>query len=39
VTLIWAGGVLIALGGAIAMTGRVRRQRRRKPEWRKERYA
>ncbi len=39
VTLIWAGGGLIALGGAIALIGRVRRQRRRRPEWRKERYA
>ena len=39
VTLIWAGGGLIALGGAIAMIGRVRRRQRRKPEWRKERYA
>ena len=29
VTLIWAGGALIALGGALALIGRVRRERRR----------
>ncbi|MGE3746464.1 MAG: heme lyase CcmF/NrfE family subunit [Sphingomonadaceae bacterium] len=28
VTLIWAGGVLIALGGALALFGRLRRERR-----------
>jgi cytochrome c-type biogenesis protein CcmF len=39
VTLIWAGGGLIALGGAIALLGRVWRRRRREPGWRKERYA
>jgi cytochrome c-type biogenesis protein CcmF len=42
VTLIWAGGALIALGGALAMLGRLRRLRRRREgraEWRKERYA
>jgi len=39
VTLIWFGGALIALGGAIALLGRAWRRRRRKPEWRKERYA
>ena len=42
VTLIWAGGALIALGGAIALLGRVWRRRRRRSaevEWRKERYA
>jgi cytochrome c-type biogenesis protein CcmF len=43
VTLIWAGGALIAIGGALALLGRLWRFRRRqKPqaaEWRKERYA
>jgi len=42
VTLIWAGGALIALGGALAMFGRLWRLRRRRAataEWRKERYA
>jgi cytochrome c-type biogenesis protein CcmF len=39
VTLIWLGGALIALGGAIALAGRAWRRRRREPEWRKERYA
>ena len=29
VTLIWAGGALIALGGALALVGRVRREARR----------
>ena len=28
VTLIWFGGVLIALGGALSLLGRVRRERR-----------
>ncbi|KQN26495.1 cytochrome C biogenesis protein CcmF [Sphingomonas sp. Leaf33] len=28
VTLIWAGGMLIALGGALSLIGRVRRERR-----------
>jgi len=38
VTLIWAGGALIAFGGALALLGRVlRRRRRREPDWR-ERY-
>jgi cytochrome c-type biogenesis protein CcmF len=37
VTLIWLGGALIALGGALALVGRLRR-RRREPGWR-ERYA
>jgi len=38
VTLIWAGGAIIALGGALALLGRlVRRRRRREPDWR-ERY-
>jgi cytochrome c-type biogenesis protein CcmF len=42
VTLIWAGGVLIALGGALALVGRLWRLRQRRgasAEWRKERYA
>jgi cytochrome c-type biogenesis protein CcmF len=39
VTLIWAGGALIAIGGALALVGRVlRRRRRREPDWRA-RYA
>ena len=40
VTLIWVGGALIALGGAVALLGRVWRRRRRRgeAEWRK-RYA
>jgi len=40
--LIWAGGALIALGGALAMLGRLWRLRRRGPsnaEWRKKSYA
>jgi cytochrome c-type biogenesis protein CcmF len=38
VTMIWAGGALIALGGALALLGRItRRRRRREPDWR-ERY-
>ena len=38
VTLIWAGGALIALGGALAFLGRVRpRRRRQERDWR-ERY-
>jgi cytochrome c-type biogenesis protein CcmF len=43
VTLIWAGGALIALGGALALLGRLWRlmwrPRRREADWRKERYA
>ncbi|HSQ98990.1 MAG TPA: cytochrome c-type biogenesis CcmF C-terminal domain-containing protein, partial [Sphingomicrobium sp.] len=42
VTLIWAGGALIALGGALALLGRVWRiawRRSRAADWRKERYA
>src|SRR4051794_18194422 len=41
VTLIWAGGALIGLGGALALLGRLSRLRRRAPKavWRKERYA
>src|SRR5689334_8353775 len=42
VALVWAGGALIALGGALAMFGRLWRLRRRRAataEWRKERYA
>ena len=38
VTLIWAGGALIAFGGALALLGRVWRRRRPEPNWR-ERYA
>jgi cytochrome c-type biogenesis protein CcmF len=38
VTLIWAGGALIAFGGALALLGRVWRRRRRELNWR-ERYA
>jgi cytochrome c-type biogenesis protein CcmF len=39
VTLIWAGGALIALGGAIALLGRVWRRKRREPEWGRKGYA
>ena len=41
VTLIWAGGALIALGGALAMSGRLWRLRRRRAQadWRRGRYA
>jgi cytochrome c-type biogenesis protein CcmF len=39
VTLIWAGGALIAFGGALALLGRIWRRRRRRPDWRRERYA
>ena len=41
VTLIWAGGAVIAIGGALAMGGRLWRMRQRRPQadWRKERYA
>ena len=42
VTLIWAGGALIGLGGALALIGRLWRLRRRRREsagWRQERYA
>ena len=41
VTLIWAGGALIALGGALALLGRlggIRLPRRAAAEWRRERY-
>ena len=40
VTLIWLGGALIALGGTLALFGRLwrLRRRRREPDWR-ERYA
>jgi cytochrome c-type biogenesis protein CcmF len=38
VTLIWAGGALIALGGALALLGRVWRRGRNR-DWRRERYA
>jgi cytochrome c-type biogenesis protein CcmF len=42
VTLIWAGGALIALGGALALLGRLWRTRlRRRPtaDWRRKGYA
>ena len=42
VTLIWLGGALMALGGALAFVGRLLRARRRRParaDWRRERYA
>jgi cytochrome c-type biogenesis protein CcmF len=42
VTLIWAGGALIALGGALALLGRVWRRsfrRSRTAEWRRRGYA
>ena len=42
VTLIWAGGALIALGGALALLGRVWHRRRRgqsADEWRRASYA
>jgi cytochrome c-type biogenesis protein CcmF len=42
VTLIWAGGALIAIGGALALVGRLWRllwRRRPAAEWRQERYA
>jgi cytochrome c-type biogenesis protein CcmF len=41
VTLIWSGGGLIALGGALALLGRLWRRRRRAAAqgWRRERYA
>jgi cytochrome c-type biogenesis protein CcmF len=41
VTLIWLGGALIALGGALALAGRTWRIRVRRTatDWRKERYA
>jgi cytochrome c-type biogenesis protein CcmF len=42
VTLIWTGGALIALGGVLALLGRLWRYRKRaksSAEWRKERYA
>ena len=39
VTLIWAGGAMIGFGGALALLGRVWRRRRRRSDWRKERYA
>jgi len=39
VTLIWLGGALIALGGAIALLGRVWRRRRGEFDWRRKGYA
>jgi len=38
VTLIWTGGALIGFGGALALLGRLWRRRRRRSDWRKERY-
>ncbi len=41
VTLIWGGGALIALGGALALIGRMWRpvwRRREQADWRRERY-
>ena len=32
VTLIWFGGVLIALGGLLSLVGRLRRERKAKPQ-------
>jgi cytochrome c-type biogenesis protein CcmF len=32
VTLIWAGGALVALGGVLALLGRLLRERRFRPE-------
>jgi len=31
VTLIWAGGIMVALGGLLALIGRVRREMRHRP--------
>ena len=43
VTLIWLGGILIAVGGILALVGRGLRSRRRRlarqPEWRRKAYA
>ena len=42
VTLTWLGGAMIALGGALALFGRLWRMRRRRepnPEWGRKRYA
>jgi len=42
VTLIWAGGALIAFGGALALLGRlwrIRRPRRARGEWHRKGYA
>jgi cytochrome c-type biogenesis protein CcmF len=42
VTLIWAGGALIAFGGALALFGRLwrlRKRRRSSADWRRARYA
>jgi len=40
VTLIWAGGALIAMGGALALLGRIwRRRRLSSGEWRRKGYA
>jgi len=39
VTLIWVGGALVALGGALAFLGHVWLRRRRERQWRRELYA
>ena len=42
VTLIWLGGALVGLGGALALIGHLWRLRRRhgaSAEWHRERYA
>ena len=39
VTLIWAGGALVALGGALSLVGRVRRDYRSAPRGEAERWA
>jgi len=36
VTLIWLGGALVALGGALSLLGRLRRERRARERWREE---
>ncbi len=33
VTLIWAGGVLVAMGGALSLIGRLRKRRPRREAW------
>ncbi len=33
VTLIWAGGVLVAMGGALSLVGRLRKRRPRREAW------
>ncbi|MEO7277740.1 MAG: heme lyase CcmF/NrfE family subunit, partial [Sphingomicrobium sp.] len=38
VTLIWAGGAMVALGGALALLGRLPRRRRMVADWRRRGY-